>query len=66
MPMSPSALRANIYQVLDEILASGQPVEIQRGDRVLRIVPVDPPSRLDQLTPHPGLVTGDPADLVHK
>lgn len=64
MAMTASALRANIYQVLDEVLRTGQPIEIQRGDQLLRIVPVEPASRLDNLTPRPDFVMGDPADLA--
>jgi antitoxin (DNA-binding transcriptional repressor) of toxin-antitoxin stability system len=64
MAMTASALRANIYQVLDEVLRTGQPVDIQRGGRLLQIVPVDPSSRLENLTPHPDFVIGDPEALA--
>jgi hypothetical protein len=62
--MSASRLRADIYRVLDEVLRTGQPVEVERAGRRLRIVPVERPSRLDSLEPHPEAVVGDPADLV--
>ncbi|MFN2582263.1 MAG: type II toxin-antitoxin system prevent-host-death family antitoxin [Candidatus Dormibacteria bacterium] len=64
MPISASRLRADIYRVLDEVLRTGQPVEVQRRGRRLKIVPVDHSSRLKSLESHPGAVTGDPADLV--
>lgn len=63
--MSASRLRADIYRVLDEILRTGQPVEIERGGKRLRIVPVDRPSRLASLEPHPGTMIGDAEDFVH-
>lgn len=63
--LTASALRANIYNVLDEIIRTGQPVEVERRGRRLRIVAVDPQSRLDTLVAHPDAVVGDPADLVH-
>jgi hypothetical protein len=65
MAMTASRLRADIYRVLDEVLRTGQPVEIERGGRRLRIVPVEKPSRLESLEEHPGSIIGDPQDLVH-
>jgi hypothetical protein len=64
--LTASKLRENIYRVLDEVLATGRPVEIERNGRILRIVPVDVPTTrdLNNLTVHPGAVLGDPADLV--
>ncbi len=62
--MNPSELRANLYQVLDRVLETGIPVEIQRNGRVLRIVAEPLPSRLDRLIPHPDALVGDPDDIV--
>ncbi|MGH9112621.1 MAG: type II toxin-antitoxin system Phd/YefM family antitoxin [Acidimicrobiales bacterium] len=60
-----SALRADIYRIIDRVVQTGQPVEVTRKGRRVRIVPVDAPSRLDNLTPHPDDIIGDPEDLVH-
>jgi prevent-host-death family protein len=60
-----SELRANVYRVLDEVLASGIPVEINRGGRQLRIVPVDAPDRLNRLVRRSEIVVGDSEDFVH-
>lgn len=67
MAMTASALRANVYRILDEVLDTGEPVEIERGGRLLRIVPVEstPGSKLDRLRPIKGLIVGDPEDIVH-
>ena len=62
--ISPSKLRSDIYRILDEILRTGTPIEVTRRGRRLRIVPVEPSSRLDALTPHPDAAVGDPADLA--
>lgn len=64
MTVSPSELRANIYHLLDQVLETGIPLEIERKGRRLRIVAEEPPSRLDRLVPHPDFVRGDPEDLV--
>lgn len=65
MRVSASQLRANIYRLLDGVLATGTPVEIERNGRLLRIVPEKPPSRLDRLAKRPEYIRGDPEDLVH-
>jgi antitoxin (DNA-binding transcriptional repressor) of toxin-antitoxin stability system len=59
-----SELRANVYQLLDRVLETGVPLEVARGGRRLRIVPVDAPSRLDRLPVRPEVIIGDPNDLV--
>jgi len=60
-----SELRANVYQLLDRVLATGVPLEVARGSARLRIVPVDERSVLDRLPRRPEAITGDPEDLVH-
>lgn len=65
MGMTASKLRENIYRVLDEILATGVPVEIERNGRTLRIVADDASDRLERLVRRPEAVVGDPEDLVH-
>lgn len=65
MPITPTELRADLYRILDRILTSGEPVEIERNGRILRIVADSPPGRLARLTERPGFVLGSPDDLVH-
>jgi antitoxin (DNA-binding transcriptional repressor) of toxin-antitoxin stability system len=65
MAITASELRQNVYRLLDEVLASGVPLEVERGGRRLRIVPVDAPAKLSRLSPHPGTIVGDPEGLVH-
>ena len=67
MAITASKLRENVYRILDRILETGDPVEIVRGGRKLRIVPVESPltKRLDRLRPHPEALVGDPEDIVH-
>ena len=65
MSLTASKLRENIYRVLDEVLATGQPVEIERNGRRLFIIADDRPSRLALLVNRSDVVVGDSADLVH-
>lgn len=64
MPLTASKLRENIYRILDEILETGIPVEIERGGRILKITPAEPRSKLENLRPRKYL-RGDPEELVH-
>lgn len=63
MPLSASKLRQDIYRILDEILATGEPVEIERKGRRLKIVPADRPPRLERM-PRRDYLRGDPDELV--
>ena len=58
-------LRGDIYNLLDEILATGVPLEIKKGGRKLRIVPVEPVDKFANMVFRPDVINGDPADLVH-
>lgn len=64
MTVNPTELRANLYRLLDEVLETGIPLEIERNGRRLRIVADPPTSKLDRLVPHPGTIIGDPEDIV--
>jgi hypothetical protein len=49
MRVTASKLRENVYQILDEALETGVPVEVIRKGKVLKIVPDKPVSKLDRL-----------------
>ena len=63
MRITASRLRKDIYRILDRILETGEPVEIERKGRRLLIVPADGPGRLERL-PHRDYLTVDPDDIV--
>lgn len=62
--VTPTELRANIYHLLDEVLDTGVPLEIKKGDKKLRIVPVEKVDKLQNLTLKPEVIEGDPEELV--
>jgi hypothetical protein len=64
MAIKASNLREDIYRILDQILETGVPVEIERRGKILKIVATEPRSKLDNLKPRPYLLS-DPEDLVH-
>jgi len=64
MTLKASALRENIYRILDQVVETGVPVEIERRGKILRIVTEEPRSKLANLKPRPYLMC-DPEELVH-
>ena len=64
MAITASALRQDIYRILDSVLDSGQPVEVERRGRRLKIAPVVPASKLSRLVPRTTFLRGDPDDLI--
>lgn len=63
MKTTATALRKDLYNVLDRVLETGEPVEIERNGRIVRLVADRPPSRFDRLVRR-DVVVGDPGDLV--
>ncbi|MCH2266056.1 MAG: type II toxin-antitoxin system Phd/YefM family antitoxin [SAR324 cluster bacterium] len=63
--VTPTELRSNIYNLLDEVLRTSIPLEIKKGDQKLKIIPVNKKRKLDNLVPIPGVIIGDPEDLVN-
>ncbi len=59
-----SELRADLYRLADQVLDSGEPLEILRKGRVLRLVAEPDERRLDRIQPIPDLIKGDPEALV--
>jgi hypothetical protein len=47
--ITPSKLRENIYNLLDQVIKTGQPIEIKRKNKVLEIMMKQPESKLDHL-----------------
>jgi hypothetical protein len=45
-------------------LKTGLPLEVKKGDKKLKIVPVDEIYKLNNLIARPEVIQGDPDDLV--
>ena len=54
----------NIYKLLDEVLSTGIPIEINKGGKKLKIMPVDKSNKLQNLVSRPNVIKGNPDDLV--
>jgi hypothetical protein len=64
MTVTVSGLRQNIYRLLDQVIETGQPLAVKRGDHLLKIVAEKPASKLAKLSRHK-CIRGNPEDLVH-
>jgi PHD/YefM family antitoxin component YafN of YafNO toxin-antitoxin module len=61
-----SQLRQNIYRILDQVIETGRPVEIERKGTIVRIAAErQDKSIFESLTSHPGSIVGNADDLVH-
>ncbi|PIY20472.1 MAG: type II toxin-antitoxin system Phd/YefM family antitoxin [Deltaproteobacteria bacterium CG_4_10_14_3_um_filter_60_8] len=65
MAVSTSQLRGNIYKLLDKVLETGEPLEIERKGRKLKIIPSPAPDRFSRLQPHKKYLAADPEEIVH-
>jgi antitoxin (DNA-binding transcriptional repressor) of toxin-antitoxin stability system len=63
--LNASRLRADIYRVLDRVLESGVPIEVERHGRIIKIVPDKPTAKLDRLVRRPRFFKCDPDEIVH-
>jgi prevent-host-death family protein len=64
MILTASQLRSNIYQILDRVLKTGEPVGVSRHGKIIKIIPPFEPSKLDRIKKM-GKINGDPESLVH-
>ncbi|NER94739.1 MAG: type II toxin-antitoxin system Phd/YefM family antitoxin [Symploca sp. SIO1B1] len=62
--VTPTELRGNLYNLLDEILETGIPLEIDRGGKHLQIIPVEKVDKLQGLISRPEVIVGNPEELV--
>jgi antitoxin (DNA-binding transcriptional repressor) of toxin-antitoxin stability system len=65
MAISASKLRANVYRLLDEVLESGRPLEIERKGKIVVIAPQEQQSLWERLPRREGYIVGDPDELIH-
>ena len=63
MSVTVSKLRRNIYQILDRIIETGQPLEIERKGTKLKITKSKSSTRLGRL-PKRDCIKGNPEGLV--
>lgn len=63
--ITPTQLRKNLGNFLDEVINTGIPLQINRGGKILQIIPVEKINKLDKLIPRPDVITGNADDIVN-
>lgn len=62
-PISLTALRNNLFKIVDQVIQTGNPVLLERKGQRLKIVLEEKKSKLENLKPHDCII-GNPDDLV--
>jgi len=65
LPSSNSEKQNDIFRLLDKVVKTGVPVELERKGKRLVISPAEKCRDLDTLEKHPEFIIGNPDDLVH-
>ena len=64
MIISTSALRQNLYRLLDQVLETGVPLEIKRKGKILKIIPPAENDKLENM-PERNIMNEDPGEYIH-
>ena len=64
MIISTSALRQNLYKLLDKVLETGIPLEIKRKGKIIKIMPPEESDKLLNLKTR-DILNCDPEELVN-
>ena len=62
-PISLTALRSQLFKIVDRVIQTGVPVEIERKGHKLKIVLEDKKSKLNNLKKR-NCIVGDPDELI--
>lgn len=69
MKVTATQLRSELYRILDRVLETGEPVEVERAEGTVVIKPLVSERRATKKRKkgkgNPKLVVGNPDDLVH-
>jgi hypothetical protein len=64
MRLNATRLRGDLYKILDRVLETGEPAEIERRGRLLKITAMTEPAGVAKLESRPERIVGDPDELV--
>ena len=72
MVITATKLRQNVYKIIDEVITTGKPVTIRRGNEEVKIStvpkrkkPLKKKNKLDNIKPRGGILNCDPEEIVH-
>ena len=62
--ITPSEFRKNLYNMLDQVIKTGSPIEIKRKGKVLKVIIDDKPNKLKNLKKR-DIIKCDPEELIY-
>lgn len=62
--ITPSELRNNLYNLLDQVIQTGEPIEIKRKNKVLKIIVEPSKSKLKNLKKR-DVLNCTPEEIIH-
>ena len=62
--LTPSKLRADLFNLLDQVIQTGKPIELKRKNRILKISVEQPKSKLDNLKKR-DVLTCEPDEIIN-
>ncbi len=67
MPINLTQLRGNIYQWIDQLIETGEPIEVERKGVIIKIALADNSAsqQKKKFVKHKNVYIGNPEDLVH-
>ena len=63
MTITPTELRKNLFNLLDEVISTGKTLEINRNGTIIKLVPPKKVSKFDKLKKHETLLCS-PEDII--
>ncbi|MES2204269.1 MAG: type II toxin-antitoxin system Phd/YefM family antitoxin [Pseudomonadota bacterium] len=63
--ISLTELRGKLYQLIDQTIATGIPIEIERKGHLLKISLENAPSKMDRLIKRSEIIAHENDDLIH-
>jgi antitoxin (DNA-binding transcriptional repressor) of toxin-antitoxin stability system len=63
MRITATSFRKNLYSLLDRVLETGNPIDIERKGKIIRILAIEPKSKLSNLKKR-DVINGNPDDII--
>lgn len=63
MKITATSFRKNLYALLDRVIETGNPIDIERKGKIIRILAIEPKSKLSNLKKR-NVINGNPEDII--